>query len=308
MSHESRVYENAWLFAAWRVHVWRFPEEDLGTRGDAEAAEEVLQEFKDKLSRSVSGAKSIEEAVKNVKKWADSEAESEKEEAPTPSNPLVEDISKKGLTFDIFDQAPQQPSGSARKRGPQLPGSPIKRADGLSGLSGSPQGNPRPRQIPRRTVPVPERRKEKEPEQNSDPKALTKKESESLMKAYDAFAKMKGALSPDQIWNSKLRKRQIDAGVKTMNGHVSSLVTILDKSSEASELTSLINKWTDDVVKQFTLLQAIRSSPFSVVDTKLEAGDMELLLSLSMPLLNNLIMHVAGEAARGLDQDWCVEI
>lgn len=268
----------------------------MNARGDAEACEDVVSSFREKMARGFGSVKSIDEAKQNVRRWADSEAESEaKGELVSPAaDAHTEREEAKRLKFDIFDENPASSSTRSLKRttapaGPTIPNPP------------SPKHIPSPKRR-RTTLPKPDLT-QTGGQESQDIAGLTKKDLDVQRKADETFTKTKLSFSSEEIWNKKLRKRAIDAAVKSMNGHISALLPLMSKSSKASDLSSEIQLWTDDLQKRFDFLQSIRSDPFHFVDNKMTAAEMEVVLAMNMPMVNNLILQSAAEAAKGLDQD-----
>lgn len=260
----------------------------------------------------MASAKSLEVAKQHVRAWVDT-TDAEDDALPLPD--AAEDgmeihEERRMMSFNVFDPNPR--TTSTRNSGP---GANKRKADSLP--PNSPVKSPRKERQPltaqalnihQRSFQMPKGgTKPAGKADTSEPVGggvgLTKKDQELYRKALDAFEKQQAALTSEEIWKNKTRKRQVDAAVKTMTTHCSSMAPLVDKWPAASELSSKIHDWCDDVAARFGVLQGIRSSAFLYVDCKMDSATMEILMLMPMPLLNNIILYCAGEAVKGLDQD-----
>ena len=124
-----------------------------------------------------------------------------------------------------------------------------------------------------------------------------------VRKAEDHLHKNEAAMSAEEIWGTKMRKRTLTAGVTAMNSASSALAPYFDDPA-VEALAGKLNCFCDAAEKRFDLLALLRQNPFSVVDEKkLTDEQHEILLDMSIPMLSNLILFVAGEAMKMVCQE-----
>lgn len=234
---------------------------------------------------------SAERVREKVAEWVGSEAEPEIESPPgieeTPESSMAP------MHFGIFD------SDSTNLEGQSLP------APGRSQRNNKRSLNPFTAS-PKRTAKSP-RVQTKPFDEDAPSERLSvkggKKKADALQRASDAWQKITPVWSTQRIWRDKLRKRAMEAAVKSLDGAASNLLPYVDTCSDAATLREKISQYTTDLVPRFELLAKLRQNPFLLVDTPAGEHDFEILVNMSTAMLTNLLLFVSSEAVKGVDQD-----
>ena len=135
--------------------------------------------------------------------------------------------------------------------------------------------------------------------------SVGKKQHDLLAKAKDLFAKTKISMSDDQIWNSNIRQRQVDAAVKALSTAENGLLSFVATFPPAEECSRNIQAFCDNLQLRFGVLKNLKSTPFHF-ETKenLDDATFQILMNMEVSMLNTLVTHVATIALKHIDQDW----
>ncbi|CAE7824581.1 unnamed protein product, partial [Symbiodinium sp. CCMP2456] len=294
---EQAAYADKYIEAYWLPIDSFINEEDTGIMGDLEAWEEVYEQASGSMQSLADQVGSIDNVRQRLALKADDSdaADSLIEALPAPS-----ESKELRMRFGLFDgpgsdqgQPPAiNPKGSGRSK-------PVKN---LAPTSSNPaEGSKRQRKAlgaDGNTRPPPADSSAPAPGPNKTTKTL-----ELMRKAREVLQKQDVAFSDNSIWGSKLRKRALDAAVKSLSSQAALLLATND--TDAINLSTQLNEWCDHAEIRFEALQAVRNKPLEVAGAASEemAVHMETLKNMQVPMLSNIILHVAGECLKSLDKE-----
>lgn len=129
-----------------------------------------------------------------------------------------------------------------------------------------------------------------------------KKKTDLMQKAVDTFEKVQSGWSNESIWGGKLRKRGMESAIKNLSSCSSALAPYLAECADSSRLAEAINDYCDKLQTRFQVLAQLRQDPFVCVDAEADVDNYNILLSMSTPLLSNLLLFIAQEAVKAIDQ------
>lgn len=132
------------------------------------------------------------------------------------------------------------------------------------------------------------------------PSKLPKRQSELVLKAETALEKNQKALTNEQMWNMKIRKRSVDSAVKSLSGLASQLLTVC--APEADDVRQRLITWCAEVEPRFETISAFRNSPLSLTED-LPADYLQVLLNMDIGLLSSLVLHVGAEVLKSVQSE-----
>ena len=120
------------------------------------------------------------------------------------------------------------------------------------------------------------------------------KEHKDVTKARKSLEKV---LTADQLWNGRVRERQVSSIVAACGASASKL-----HSMGHAQLAEEINSAASTMETCYHLFTKIKSKPAQAVEG-LDVVDLELLTTLEMGLVYNILSFVAQELLKGMDKD-----
>lgn len=137
--------------------------------------------------------------------------------------------------------------------------------------------------------------------QNSQPVQLRSQSSDaSFEKARSTLAEKQETFSEANLWNTKMRIRT----VQHMGKQLCQLITPLSNSGgqEAEELCQQVMAFAEQTEAKFQLFDAVRKSPAASV-TSLTEDQLEILRTISGPVLSSIVVWVASQLLKDIDCD-----
>ena len=129
--------------------------------------------------------------------------------------------------------------------------------------------------------------------------APSKKVQDLITKTNDVFSKHRETYSDESMWANKIRKRTLDAATKSLSTLASQL--LLCNHPEAGDLSTSVANWCDAAERRHQSLASVRSGPLEYVE-EIGVEKLEPLRQLAVPMLSNIILHVAGECLKLLEK------
>lgn len=131
------------------------------------------------------------------------------------------------------------------------------------------------------------------------PLKVAKKTQDLISKARAALDKNKLALTNDAIWQGKIRRLSIDAALKSLGSCATQLLTVAGVP-EAESLGDEITCFCAFLDIKFEAIAQFRQNPLSLlsVPSPLAIEQFDALLSMDVPFLSGLLLHVAAECLK----------
>ncbi|CAE7467270.1 unnamed protein product, partial [Symbiodinium microadriaticum] len=266
-------------------------QEDNEIMGDLEACENVYEQASSSMERLADQVCNIDTVRQTLALKAD---DSDAADSLIQALPAPSDSKELRMRFGLFD-APDNDQGQAA----------------LSGSKGSGRGKP-PSKHPttsRDSAGSAKRQRTDGVPPPADGGALpsapnqTRKTLETMRKAREALQKQDVTFADTSIWGSKLRRRALDAAVKSLSTHAATLLATND--TDAVMLSTQISEWCSKAETRFEALQAARTKPLEVAGTASEemTVHMDTLKNMQVPMLSNIILHIAGECLKSADKE-----
>lgn len=280
-------------------------------RGDANACESAYQDWSASMHGFFESAAAIQTVASDV---AGSAIEEEDEDEELGHAADEDGPHSESLSFNLFDTAPRSHragKGSSKasakskanpKRAVKSP-VPVSRRTNPMLLDTSAPGfdfNAKAEDAAPSSATGPV-----DPQPQVAPKLkLPKKQAEAIKKAEDLLGKANANFTSEVIWNNKLRRRLLDAAIKSLTQVQNQLLNFVDECEDAKILVDNINDFCDSATARFDALSTLRASPFFYLEpANLDDAMFEVFLAMSVPLLGNLVQHIGAEALKCIDQD-----
>lgn len=135
------------------------------------------------------------------------------------------------------------------------------------------------------------------------PEFLQKKQIQAMNKAQETLNKVKTETEDALIWNNNIRRRVIEAHLKSLVNANAGLLPLVEKYTPAGDLSSEITTFMDVLNTRFEVLTSFRTSPFQMLEP-MDDKTFGALIQMQTSVLSTLVTHIATCALKGLEQDF----
>ena len=124
----------------------------------------------------------------------------------------------------------------------------------------------------------------------------------ALSKAREAIAKYEDMFSDTKLWDGKVRARQVDTMSNALNRHASQIMCLNSQDPDDIALATRCSEFADTVAEKVKFLQDVRQAPEHSAGAITESH-YACAKTMSIQVLSNVIVWVAGQLLKDFDQD-----
>lgn len=136
------------------------------------------------------------------------------------------------------------------------------------------------------------------------PEFLQKKQVQAMNKAQETLNRVKAETEDAVIWNNNIRRRVIEAHLKSLANANAGLLSLVEKYKPAGDLSSEITTFMDMLNTRFEVLTSFRTSPLQMLEEPMDDKTFGALMQMQTSVVSTLVTHIATCALKGLDQDF----